>query len=511
MKDRPITKGDRVRVSIRERNDVEGVVFWIGASKHTGGMRYGVRADHGETIWADEIDVERGRPPPAASVRAGAKPGVMIVGSRVKIVKGQHAGVEGDVFSVTWSGGLDAKSRVGVRDDREETYFVPATDLKLADDEPPVDEPAPEPPRKRGRAAKPSAATQLGPVKVDDEVVAEGRVVRVVSVSDGSIEFRVKEGRRHHVKRATLEQLRPVGYDSPHGEGEADIEGVADVEPPAGLGARIDFDRVLAGGTFLSRAGEVDVRVERIGQIALDDAIVAGDPMVLTNDEPALVGALPPGKYEAVVAWGRERVAAAALMVRGARPTRWTPLADEEGRAVYGVDAGMGCFVDRSALGRGGVRSELVRRAREATRPFLVKDDRSVAVAVAFPSGFGDGAYPSFLGHDGERAVAVVTDFGVLYDACVVAFRFAGVRTRRRARLVCPFATIALESYARRIVLRSDASFATRWVIDGEAGPSVAVRRDGETHEIDLWEPVPDDAELELSFTTGAVPFSPVR
>ncbi len=42
-------------------------------------------------------------------------------------------------------------------------------------------------------------------------------------------------------------------------------------------------------------------------------------------------------------------------------------------------------------------------------------DDSTHANVVAFASGFGDGAYPSYAGFDRDgRIVAVLTDFGIL-------------------------------------------------------------------------------------------------
>ena len=45
----------------------------------------------------------------------------------------------------------------------------------------------------------------------------------------------------------------------------------------------------------------------------------------------------------------------------------------------------------------------------------VVVDDSTHANVVAFASGFGDGAYPSYAGFDRDgRIVAVLTDFGIL-------------------------------------------------------------------------------------------------
>ena len=123
MSDLPdmLKKGDRVFARQLGKPDVRGKITWVGQSKYGAGMRYGVKGDDGITYWFDEEHVEPETP--AAGER---KPGEMGKGSRVKVVKGPHEGVEGDIYLWVPTG------RIGVRDDDENTYWVERDQIVLA-------------------------------------------------------------------------------------------------------------------------------------------------------------------------------------------------------------------------------------------------------------------------------------------------------------------------------------------------------------------------------------------
>ncbi|MFJ9696030.1 DUF4241 domain-containing protein [Kitasatospora sp. NPDC101183] len=126
-------------------------------------------------------------------------------------------------------------------------------------------------------------------------------------------------------------------------------------------------------------------------------------------------------------------VAAAHLQLRGEPAVRWELTAAATGREQvealgdteflgYGVDSAVGCFLDahaaqalHTAL---GPRREALVRALEAasgTEPAVVTDPTTGAGLVAFPSGRGDGLYPTWAGYGADgQPVALVTEFFIL-------------------------------------------------------------------------------------------------
>lgn len=153
--------------------------------------------------------------------------------------------------------------------------------------------------------------------------------------------------------------------------------------------------------------------------------IVACDPACYV--EPAFQRTIPPGRYRVVAgtvdtAFEGRRVAYLVLWVKD------TPIVREErayldGRDAfqYGVDAGLGCFVDAT----------LAPTARAAVRAAI--DARDAVVwhdgwnylnyqvgqgnVVMCRSGFGDGYYATYVGLDAHGdVVCFVSDFGVIQD-----------------------------------------------------------------------------------------------
>ena len=112
-----LKKGTRVFARQLGKADVRGAISWVGPNRYGSGYRYGIKGDDGGTHWCDEDAVT----PESAPV-----PGKDEVqkGSRVKIIKGPHAGVEGDVFTA------GAAGRFGVRADDEETYWANKAELE---------------------------------------------------------------------------------------------------------------------------------------------------------------------------------------------------------------------------------------------------------------------------------------------------------------------------------------------------------------------------------------------
>lgn len=141
-------KGDRAAIVAGRKNPVgtRGQIFWIGENKYGDGMRYGLRGDDGETYWCDEshLGPEEGAPPPPEPAQTEPQE-ELAKGSRVSIIKGPSAGVEGEVF---WTGKSRYGNgmRYGLKDDEGETYWADSHQVEL------LAAPAPKPAEPAGEA-----------------------------------------------------------------------------------------------------------------------------------------------------------------------------------------------------------------------------------------------------------------------------------------------------------------------------------------------------------------------
>ncbi|MBO1335883.1 DUF4241 domain-containing protein [Streptomyces sp. VRA16 Mangrove soil] len=216
-----------------------------------------------------------------------------------------------------------------------------------------------------------------------------------------------------------------------------------------------DYARYFTPGhTFTLETGQVgtvDVRVA--GELWLPSGhVVAGDPFIALGSgecEPFSV-AVEPGRYrvDAAVATlvtpgeppadrPHERVAAARLVIRDEPVATWehalqtgqeaTDLADDE-YFGYGVDAGTGCFYDAESdaafpecEGDEGPLWDVFEKHDHAPGPYLVTSPSTGHTVAAFGSGWGDGAYPTWIGRTAAGEVACfVTDFFVIEDPATV-------------------------------------------------------------------------------------------
>ena len=209
-----------------------------------------------------------------------------------------------------------------------------------------------------------------------------------------------------------------------------------------------DWDAAKASsnlGIFVlndAQLAERKITVTPIGDLELPTGeIIACDPLVTSDDWPALSRKVKPGRYPVTLFEAQDRVAAAFLRFRPGVPVRWE-LATLPGQDVstlngdeifgYPVDAGLGAFMDKTAMA-------LMSAAQDNLKPeqnyyddvlaaeFAPNRDRFVMhhpatcnpVNIAmFWSGWGDGLYASFWGLDaaGEPLV-LMTDFGVIENA----------------------------------------------------------------------------------------------
>lgn len=143
--------------------------------------------------------------------------------------------------------------------------------------------------------------------------------------------------------------------------------------------------------------------------------LVAADPSSLEFDEEPFLMTVAPGTYPVTISLatfsddpGHSRVAAARLDISDRHPVRWE-LALREGQDPldlgygeffgFGVDAGMACFVDETNSARLSTEWESL----ELQNPRFT----SIAAGdmIAWSSGWGDGAYPTWIGRDHENRI----------------------------------------------------------------------------------------------------------
>ncbi|HST59838.1 MAG TPA: DUF4241 domain-containing protein [Longimicrobium sp.] len=206
-----------------------------------------------------------------------------------------------------------------------------------------------------------------------------------------------------------------------------------------------DLSAALVEGTRTTEDGEsASLSLHALGNLVLPTGqIVACDPFVMMEDPPYTRG-VPPGRYPVLVNVARinddERVAYANLRFSDDPPVRWEmALAPGQDAATlgedeifgYGVDSGTGCFIDAAALKLLADRAtpendysqdlvDLMEKTYVHTWSWMdyVLDPGTGANVIAFSSGWGDGAYPSYWGLDETgAAVCLVTDFGLFWPA----------------------------------------------------------------------------------------------
>jgi hypothetical protein len=234
-----------------------------------------------------------------------------------------------------------------------------------------------------------------------------------------------------HVPRASV-QDRPTAAAS---------EPAASAPPPI---APAHLYAVFASpSTGTSGGQEVTIALEDAGRVVLPTGrLVASDAMIITDAVP-FTEVLPPGPHAVSVlrvdfADGDRRIAAAMIRVSTNEPVRWQlALVAGQDPAIlgpdevfgYGVDSGTGVFTSPEAVARlrdlrifldysKAVNAGLSPDDRRFVPAVGIEVDRATgANVVAFESGFGDGAYPSFIGLDRDgRPAVVMTDFGILDD-----------------------------------------------------------------------------------------------
>jgi hypothetical protein len=166
-----------------------------------------------------------------------------------------------------------------------------------------------------------------------------------------------------------------------------------------------------------------------LGKLRLGSGhLAACDPFVFP-ETPAFARALPPGEYPVVLTIARlgadERVAFATLELAPDPIESWEMmlLPGQDGGTLgedeyfgYPVDAGTGCLADKTALEElvalmdasdeyGELILEEMNKTYSHTWSWVDWRLPSGANVVAFSSGWGDGAYPSYVALSGSGCV----------------------------------------------------------------------------------------------------------
>lgn len=214
-----------------------------------------------------------------------------------------------------------------------------------------------------------------------------------------------------------------------------------------GVTARLE---VMVGAFGPGFVGEADderypLRTVRIGELNLSSGrLILADPLIVSEHDKPVDLTLRPGRYPVDIAVadtgkGGHRVALARLLLSDAPPVRWGMAVNvgEDVRTLkrdhvfsYGVDSGTGGFLDAGAVAwmsaLSAEKAEALNEAwierGEAQGPklglpygFALAEEVGPGGVVMMSSGWGDGAYASWVGYDAAgKPVQVVTDFAVI-------------------------------------------------------------------------------------------------
>lgn len=206
-----------------------------------------------------------------------------------------------------------------------------------------------------------------------------------------------------------------------------------------------NFSRAFQVGQKVnSPLGEMVLTPYHAGELVLTSGkLVACDPLAFPGTEPFATNFIP-GCYPVILSLARNQendnptVAFAMLRLSEQVPVRWE-MATRPGENLsclkerqvfgYGVDSGIGCFMDADAaqvLVDNSWDAETHEESLISKLVDLLDEDRSMgfmltslgvdestrANVIAFTSGLGDGFYPSYFGYDEEdNIVNAVTDF----------------------------------------------------------------------------------------------------
>ncbi|MBD2004244.1 MULTISPECIES: DUF4241 domain-containing protein [Cyanophyceae] len=208
----------------------------------------------------------------------------------------------------------------------------------------------------------------------------------------------------------------------------------------------LDFSKAFQQGQVLNTKFGIRVlRSYQVGKLRLTSGrLVACDPLAFLLGTVPFATHFNPGLYPVIlsVAYNENneepQLAYAMLRLDEQTPVRWE-MATRPGESLsflkegeifgYGVDSGIGCFMDEDAAEilvestweAETEEEELVTKLENLLDENislgfllanLIVDQTTGANIIAFTSGLGDGFYPSYFGYDAEdKIVNVITDF----------------------------------------------------------------------------------------------------
>jgi hypothetical protein len=204
----------------------------------------------------------------------------------------------------------------------------------------------------------------------------------------------------------------------------------------------LDFNKGFIDGRIIeTEDGTATFKTHQISDLVVPTGfIVACDPFVCF-DSPPFAPQIPVGTYPVILSvlqWNDDqRVAYAKLHISNEPSIEWkmallpnqdlSTLTEEDEYFGYPVDAGTGCFMDKSA-------ANILLTKDENYSQFMITemekhyvhtwdwtnielDSETKANLIAFKSGLGDGIYPSYFGFDANgKVTSLVTDFLVVDD-----------------------------------------------------------------------------------------------
>lgn len=182
-----------------------------------------------------------------------------------------------------------------------------------------------------------------------------------------------------------------------------------------------------------------EVREAEIAELVVTSGhLVACDPLIFLRGADPFARTVKPGTYSVLLGVLGEEVAYACLDLGNGKVDRWEVARcpdeeDVEGWPGYGVDSGVGCFVDLATTKAFLAREDAALESGSETEedpladiePAIQKkrwsavtlDSESGANLVAFKAGAGDGVYASFWGlNKAGKPLCLVTDFGILAE-----------------------------------------------------------------------------------------------
>ncbi|MBM7494370.1 hypothetical protein JOD64_005592 [Micromonospora luteifusca] len=223
-------------------------------------------------------------------------------------------------------------------------------------------------------------------------------------------------GQWHELLRLAKEATSEV-VDAVHHELPVSVESSAPWRPPRPLKPD-GIEELFVPGTIVEiHDKRLQLSVHEAGELRLTSGrLVAADPSSLEFDAEPFTVTVPPGTYPVSISLAtflddprHSRVCAARLAVDDRPTVRWE-LALRDGQEIidlgnrqffgFGVDAGMACFVDADA-------SERMKDVWLTLDGLVDPRHRTIdsGEMVAWSSGWGDGAYPTWIGYDAGGSV----------------------------------------------------------------------------------------------------------